>query len=203
MTGNCSGTVALKPHKFEIKKLMKTGQLIKELRLKKGITQEDLAAMTDISVRTIQRIESGEVDPRAYTLQSIAGALGVEYETLAMADPSSGESAKKDTSKWLPLIHLSGLLILIVPPIVLYILKRDEVKDIKKHATDVINYQLSISLYALPFVLSSAYPVVMVLFIYSQIVIILNSMKVAAHQPYKYHLNIKFIKAYQQELSLS
>ena len=39
---------------------MRTGQLIRELRLKKGITQEELAAKTDISVRTIQRIESGE-----------------------------------------------------------------------------------------------------------------------------------------------
>jgi transcriptional regulator with XRE-family HTH domain len=182
---------------------MTTGQLIKELRLKKGITQEDLASMTDISVRTIQRIESGEVDPRAFTLQSIASALDVDYATLAMNEALPDDTAQKGSSKWLPLIHLSGLLILIVPPIVLYILKRDEVKDIKKHATDVINYQLSISLYALPFVLFGAYPVVMVLFIYSQIVIILNSMKVAAHQPYKYHLNIKFIKAYQQELSLS
>ena len=61
---------------------MKTGQLIRELRLKKGITQEELAAKTDISVRTIQRIESGDVDPRAFTLQSIAAALEVDYEVL-------------------------------------------------------------------------------------------------------------------------
>ncbi|CAD5277040.1 MULTISPECIES: helix-turn-helix domain-containing protein [unclassified Imperialibacter] len=182
---------------------MRTGQLIKELRLKKGITQEDLASLTDISVRTIQRIESGEVDPRAYTLQSIAGALGVEYETLAMNEPSFGEATKEDTSKWLPLIHLSGLLILIAPPIVLWILKRDEVKDIRKHAVDVINYQLSISLYAIPLVLFGIYPILIALFIYSQVVIILNTIKVTAHQPYKYRLNIKFLKPYQEELSLS
>ena len=44
---------------------MKTGHLIKTLRLKKGITQEELAEKTEISVRTIQRIENGDVDPRA------------------------------------------------------------------------------------------------------------------------------------------
>lgn len=178
---------------------MKTGQLIKELRLKKGITQEDLASKTDISVRTIQRIESGEVDPRAYTLQSIASALGVDYETLAISDTFLSEQEKKDSSKWLPLIHLSGLLILIAPPIIIWILKRDEVKDIRKHAVDVINYQLSISLYALPLVLFGIYPILILLFVYSQIVIILNTMKVTANQSYKYPLNIKFLKAYQQE----
>lgn len=178
---------------------MKTGQLIKELRLKKGITQEELASMTDISVRTIQRIESGEVDPRAYTLQSIASALGVEYNTLAMNETSVNEQNKKVSSKWLPLIHLSGLLVLIAPPIVLWILKRDEVKDIKKHAVDVVNYQLSISLYALPLTLFGVYPILILLFIYSQVVIIMNTMKVTAYQPYKYPLSIRFFKAHQQE----
>ncbi|WP_083464754.1 helix-turn-helix transcriptional regulator [Marinifilum fragile] len=43
---------------------METGKLIKELRVKKGLTQEDLAERTELSARTIQRIENGEVDPR-------------------------------------------------------------------------------------------------------------------------------------------
>ncbi len=54
---------------------MKTGKIIKELRIKKGMTQEELAEMTELSARTIQRIENGEVDPRSYTLQMIAKAL--------------------------------------------------------------------------------------------------------------------------------
>jgi len=32
---------------------MKTGILIKELRIKKGLTQEELAEMTELSARTI------------------------------------------------------------------------------------------------------------------------------------------------------
>ncbi len=100
---------------------MKTGQLIKELRLKKGITQEELAAKTDISVRTIQRIESGDVDPRAFTLQSIAAALEVDYEVLVSAETDLAASNEKETSRWLPLLHLSGILLLIIPPIILWI----------------------------------------------------------------------------------
>ena len=107
---------------------MKTGQLIKELRLKKGITQEELAAKTDISVRTIQRIESGDVDPRAFTLQSIAAALEVEYEVLVNSEADLNPEDEKETNIWLPLLHLSGLLLLIVPPIILWIWKRDKVR---------------------------------------------------------------------------
>lgn len=97
---------------------MKTGELIKQLRTKKGITQEELAARTDISVRTIQRIENGEVDPRAFTLQSIASVLEVDFEVLAGSEAELLENgSKQENSRWLPLLHLSGLLLLIIPPL--------------------------------------------------------------------------------------
>ena len=156
---------------------MKTGQLIKELRLKKGITQEELAAKTDISVRTIQRIESGDVDPRAFTLQSIAAALEVDYEVLVSAETDLESSNEKETSRWLPLLHLSGILLLIIPPIILWIWKRDEVKNMRKHGIDVINFQLSMSLYLIPCVLFSIYPILIVIAVFSQVIIILNTVK--------------------------
>jgi len=173
---------------------MRTGQLIKELRLKKGITQEELAAKTDISVRTIQRIESGDVDPRAFTLQSIATALEVDYEVLVSTETDLAAANEKETSRWLPLLHLSGLLLLIVPPIILWIWKRDDVKNMRKHGIDVINFQLSMSLYLIPCVLFSIYPFLIVIVVYSQVMIIINTVKVTNHQPYKYPLNIRFIK---------
>jgi len=64
---------------FELKKKIETGELIKELGIKRGMTQEVLADNTEVSVITIQRIENGEVDPRAYTLQMIAKALEVDF----------------------------------------------------------------------------------------------------------------------------
>jgi len=41
------------------------GLKVIELRQQKGLTQEQLAELCEVSARTIQRIESGEVDPRA------------------------------------------------------------------------------------------------------------------------------------------
>lgn len=173
---------------------MKTGQLIKELRLKKGITQEDLAAKTDISVRTIQRIENGDVDPRAYTLQSIAAALEVDFAVLANSEPELKVTDEKENSKWLPLMHLSGLFLLIIPPILVWIWKRDDVKDIRKHAIDVINFQLSMSLYILPFVIFFAPPIFIMLGLFSQITILVNTVRVTSHRGYKYPFCIRFLK---------
>jgi transcriptional regulator with XRE-family HTH domain len=173
---------------------MKTGELIKQLRLKKGMTQEELAARTDISVRTIQRIENGEVDARAYTLQSIATALEIDFELLAGSEPESKEGlVKEQSSTWLPLVHLSGLFLLIVPPIILWILKRDEVPDIRKHAFDVLNFQLSMCLYLLVSLVLSG-PFIVIVLLYSQIMIIINTVKVTNQQDYKYPLSIRFLQ---------
>ena len=56
------------------------GRKILELRQQKGLTQEELVTMCNINVRTIQRIESGEVVPRNYTVKTILHALGEDLE---------------------------------------------------------------------------------------------------------------------------
>jgi len=43
------------------------GKKILALRLKKGLTQDELASLCNISLRTIQRIETAAVNPRSYT----------------------------------------------------------------------------------------------------------------------------------------
>ena len=68
---------------------MSVHQKISTARKKKGITQEQLAEMTNITVRTIQRIESGESNPRPYTLQSIANALELPFETLTRVEEAN------------------------------------------------------------------------------------------------------------------
>lgn len=173
---------------------MKTGQLIKDLRLKKGITQEELAARTDISVRTIQRIENGDVDPRAYTLQAIADGLGVEYELLLSSESGWNRFEQKESNKWLPLLHLSGLLLLIIPPIIIWIWKRDKVAEIRKHAIDIINFQLSMSLFLLPCLFFSIHPLSVLIVVFSQVTIILNTVKVTNNKSYKYLFNINILK---------
>jgi len=55
------------------------GRKIAELRKSKGLTQEELVERCNLNVRTIQRIEAGEVTPRSYTVKVIFAALDYSY----------------------------------------------------------------------------------------------------------------------------
>ncbi|MDO5971399.1 helix-turn-helix domain-containing protein [Flavivirga aquimarina] len=50
-----------------------------EVRKAKGLTQVDVAEKSRITVRTIQRIESGIVKPRAFTIKIISETLGFDF----------------------------------------------------------------------------------------------------------------------------
>jgi DNA-binding XRE family transcriptional regulator len=54
------------------------GIKIAELRIQNSMTQKELAELCNVDIRTIQRIESGDVIPRMYTLRLLATALGSE-----------------------------------------------------------------------------------------------------------------------------
>lgn len=60
----------------DIKKLL--GRRIKELRQRKGLTQEQLADMVDVGERNLSKIECGNNFVTAETLSKIITALGVE-----------------------------------------------------------------------------------------------------------------------------
>lgn len=62
------------------------GIKISELRKQKGLTQEELVEQCNISVRTIQRIENGEVTPRSYTIKTILSALDHDLEQIQTED---------------------------------------------------------------------------------------------------------------------
>ena len=55
------------------------GKKLTEFRNEIGLTQEELSEKTKINIRTIQRIELGEVTPRAYTLKIILENLGRDF----------------------------------------------------------------------------------------------------------------------------
>ncbi len=58
------------------------GKKILELRKAKGLTQEALVELCNINVRTIQRIEAGEVTPRPFTIKAILEVLGFDVSTI-------------------------------------------------------------------------------------------------------------------------
>ena len=55
------------------------GKKILELRLSKGLTQNELADQCNVSLRTIQRIELAEVTPRSFTIKSIFSVLDYDF----------------------------------------------------------------------------------------------------------------------------
>lgn len=58
------------------------GRRIRTLREELGWLQRELAERADLPIRTIGRIERGEVDVRISTLAKIATALGITIEQL-------------------------------------------------------------------------------------------------------------------------
>ena len=66
------------------------GEKIAELRKAKGYTQEELVEKCNLNVRTLQRIEAGDVTPRSYTIKLIFEAL----------DHDVYESTKSTSSKF-------------------------------------------------------------------------------------------------------
>ena len=53
------------------------GIRIKETRIKRGLSQEDLAELSKVNLRTIQRIENNETTPREKTLKLIYDTLDI------------------------------------------------------------------------------------------------------------------------------
>ncbi len=68
------------------------GKKIVELRTAKGLTQEELVELCNISIRTIQRIENGEVTPRSFTVKTILAALGYDLDKIAESESSKPKS---------------------------------------------------------------------------------------------------------------
>ena len=59
-------------------KQLELGNKVNEIRNAKGFTQKELSDSCNVDIRTIQRIEAGEVIPRWSTIRIIAAALEID-----------------------------------------------------------------------------------------------------------------------------
>jgi len=119
------------------------GLKITELRQQKGLTQEKLAEYCDVSTRTIQRIESGEVEPRSFTRNSLSNILDFDF----------GKENTNNQSFWLALIHMSSVFCFVFIPLLLWSWKKDQSYKIDRQGRDVLNFQITIMLVLSAFVL--------------------------------------------------
>jgi uncharacterized Tic20 family protein len=190
------------------------GLKVAELRQQKGLTQERLAELCEVSTRTIQRIENGEVDPRAYTLHCLGDALEFDFN-------------KENTGNenlWLAILHLSSIFCIVIIPLLLWSWKKGQSYKIDLHGRHVLNFQITmtLALFAAAFVLM-AFPTWLVLageqavntmenspvFILATICLplpliligifctyqgVVNAMRALSDKPIRYALSIPFVK---------
>jgi len=188
------------------------GLKVSELRQQKSLTQEQLAERCEVSPRTIQRIESGEVDPRAYTLHCLGEALEFDF----------GEENTGNENLWLTLLHLSSIFCIVIIPLVLWSWKKNKSYKIDQHGRQVLNFQITmtLSLFAAMFFMLVGLPVLIllsmdmgegfvilastlaILSILPFIVIgifctyqgVVNTVRMLTEKPIRYPLSIPFIK---------
>ena len=190
------------------------GLKVADLRQQKGLTQERLAELCEVSPRTIQRIESGEVDPRAYTLHCLGEALEFDF----------GEENTGNENLWLTLLHLSSIFCILIVPLLLWSWKKNQSYKIDLHGRLVLNFQITmtLALFSAAFLLM-AFPAGLVVageqtvrvmastpvFILATICLplpliligifcayqgVVNAMRALSDKPIRYALSIPFVK---------
>ena len=117
-------------------------QKIKELRNRKGFSQEELSEKAGLSLRTIQRIENGETEPRGDTLKRIAVAFEVSSDEIL-------DWAVQEDKGFLASLNLSALSFILFPllgilvPLIMWISKKDKIKNVNNIAKDILNFQIT------------------------------------------------------------
>jgi len=91
------------------------GKKLAEIRQLRNLTQEELVEACNVSVRTIQRIEAGEVTPRFSTIKILLTALEVDFEDFKR-ETSSTTSSSNNGTKWLQAAWISGIVYLLMAP---------------------------------------------------------------------------------------
>jgi len=118
------------------------GQRVKNLRLAACLSQEELAEISQISLRTVQRLEIGTTTPRGDTLKRLANALKVTPDDLF-------DWQTEEDKPFLKLMNLGSLGFLFFPvlgiviPLVLWIRKMDTVQFAKEMGRSILNFQIT------------------------------------------------------------
>jgi transcriptional regulator with XRE-family HTH domain len=158
------------------------GKKISELRKQKGLTQEELAEQCYINIRSIQRIEVGEVIPRLSTLRILSEVLKFELNG----------NDHQSLNLWILFLHLSNLIQIVIPALIVWVWKKNEIPELELHGKAVLNFQKTMYL-CLLFSVPIMIPLPFIgLFIYT--VTIINIIRIAQDKSYTYPVSIKFLK---------
>lgn len=123
-------------------------QKVKEFRDRKGWTQSDLAEKTGLSLRTIQRIESGQTILKGHTLQVLSEIMAENLGELLKNDESQITQERIDRLK---LINLSAMSVIVLPfgnifvPFIVWRRKKED-QLVNQAAKYILNFQIVWSL---------------------------------------------------------
>jgi len=119
---------------------MKLSDKVKALRNQHGFSQEELAKQSQLSLRTIQRIEQNETEARGDTLIRLAQVFNLKPIDL------TGQT-EKEQAYLAPLLNFSALSFLIYPilgfivPLILWFFKRNGDERLNKTGKMLLNFQ--------------------------------------------------------------
>jgi transcriptional regulator with XRE-family HTH domain len=117
-------------------------QRIKTLRNRRGFSQEVLSEETGLSLRTIQRIENGETEPRGDTLKRLSHAFKVSSDEIL-------DWTVQEDKGFLSGLNLSALSFIFFPllgilvPLIIWITKKDKIRNLNEIAKDLLNFQIT------------------------------------------------------------
>ncbi|WP_109301274.1 serine hydrolase [Aquimarina sp. AU474] len=168
----------------------------------KGYSQEELSAKTQVTIRTIQRIEKGDVNPHLQTIKLLATALDIEVEDLLIIENPKEETIQK---KWLLLMHGAPIIGVVIPlcnifiPLFLWIHKREDNKVYDQHGRAIINFQITITILFIIsiitlVILPGAFFFFIAVILFSIIMMIRNVISAVNSQKCYYPLSIPFLK---------
>lgn len=123
------------------------GNKLREARKNKGLSQEELALSAKVNLRTIQRIENNESEPRGKTMNLICKVLELNVEDIL-------DFGKQIDKSYLIIFHLSVITFLAIPvgniilPMILWMTKKDKIIGLKEIGTNLLNFQITWSILA-------------------------------------------------------
>ncbi|WP_299111037.1 helix-turn-helix domain-containing protein [uncultured Winogradskyella sp.] len=111
---------------------MKLNDKLPQLRDERKMSQEELSEASGISIRTIQRIEKNEVNPRPYTARKLIEALNISLDDFNDASQNNSNVHIEENTK-LNRFIISNFLVFIFPVIffipIIFIWKKGKWSD--------------------------------------------------------------------------
>lgn len=127
------------------------GNRIADIRKQKALTQEQLSEQASINIRTLQRIEKGETEPRGHTLNALCEVLDLRPEDIF-------DYGKTEDRQFLVILHLSVLAFIIIPlgnillPLILWLSRGKKVRQAHEQGANILNFQLLWTIVSFPLV---------------------------------------------------